>query len=110
GGQSYGGRQATMLAADEPALVDPLLLLSYPLYPPGKPGRLRTEHFSRLKIPAIFVHGTADPFGSVAELREAVALIPAPTQVLPVERAGHDLRRGRFDLAVVAAALQQRSV
>jgi uncharacterized protein len=108
GGQSYGGRQATLLAADEPNLVNGLLLFSYPLHPPGKPERLRTEHFPRLKIPAIFVHGTADPFGSIAELRAAVAIIPALAQVLPIERAGHDLRRGRFDLAaVVAAALQQ---
>jgi uncharacterized protein len=108
GGQSYGGRQATLLAADEPDLVNGLLLFSYPLHPPGKPERLRTEHFPRLKIPAIFVHGTADPFGSIAELRAAVAIIPALAQVLPIERAGHDLRRGRFDLAaVVAAALQQ---
>jgi uncharacterized protein len=108
GGQSYGGRQATLLAADEPDLVNGLLLFSYPLHPPGKPERLRTEHFPRLKIPAIFVHGTADPFGSIAELRAAVAIIPALAQVLSIERAGHDLRRGRFDLAaVVAAALQQ---
>jgi uncharacterized protein len=109
GGQSYGGRQATMLAADEPGLVEALLLFSYPLHPPGKPERLRTEHFPRLRIPALFVQGTADPFGSIAELRQAVSLIPAPVQVMPIERAGHDLRRGRLDLgAVVAAALAQR--
>jgi predicted alpha/beta-hydrolase family hydrolase len=108
GGQSYGGRQATMLAADEPGLVEALLLFSYPLHPPGKPDRLRTEHFPRLRIPALFVHGTADPFGAIGELHLAVALIPAPTRVMPVERAGHDLRRGRFDLAaVVAASLEQ---
>ncbi len=108
GGQSYGGRQATMLAADDPQLVDSLLLFSYPLHPPGKPERLRTEHFPRLRIPALFVQGTADPFGSIAELRQAVSLIPAPVQVMQIEGAGHDLRRGRFDLgAVVAAALAQ---
>ena len=108
GGQSYGGRQATLLAADEPELVQALLLFSYPLHPPGKPERLRTEHFPRLRVPALFVHGTADPFGSIAELRAGVALIPAPTQIMPIEHAGHDLRRGRFDLgAVVAAALEQ---
>src|SRR6266702_3732244 len=65
GGQSYGGRQATMLAADEPRLVEALLLFSYPLHPPGKTDRLRTEHFPRLRIPALFVQGTADPFGSI---------------------------------------------
>ena len=108
GGQSYGGRQATLLAADVPELVQALLLFSYPLHPPGKPERLRTEHFPRLRAPALFVHGTADPFGSIAELRAAVDLIPAPTQIMPIERAGHDLRRGRFDLgAVAAAALEQ---
>jgi len=106
GGQSYGGRQATMLAADEPGMVESLLLFSYPLHPPGKPERLRTEHFPRLRVPVLFVHGTADPFGSVAELRLAVSAIPAPTHVMPIEGAGHDLRRGRFDLgAVVTAAL-----
>src|SRR5438309_9864164 len=68
GGQSYGGRQATMLAADEPRLVEALLLFSYPFHPPGKPERLRTEHFPHLRTPALFVHGTADPFGSIAEL------------------------------------------
>jgi predicted alpha/beta-hydrolase family hydrolase len=104
GGQSYGGRQATMLAADEPGVVGALLLFSYPLHPPGKPERLRAEHFPRLHVPALFVHGTADPFGTIAELRASVSTIPAPTQVMPIEKAGHDLRRGRFDLAAVVAA------
>jgi predicted alpha/beta-hydrolase family hydrolase len=108
GGQSYGGRQATLLAADEPELARGLLLFSYPLHPPWKPERLRTEHFPRLTTPALFVHGTADPFGSIAELRLAVAMIPAPTRVLPVERAGHDLRRGRFDLDAVVAATREQ--
>ena len=107
GGQSYGGRQATMLAADEPGLVAGLLLFSYPLHPPGRPERLRTGHFALLRVPCVFVHGTADPFGAIAELEAAVALIPARTQVIVIERAGHDLRRGRIDLsAVVAAAME----
>jgi hypothetical protein len=105
GGQSYGGRQATILAAGEPGTADALLLFSYPLHPPGKPERLRAEHFSRLVTPALFVSGTADPFGSPDELRSALALIPAPTGIIAIDRAGHDLRRGRFDLAEVAAAL-----
>jgi predicted alpha/beta-hydrolase family hydrolase len=104
GGQSYGGRQATLLAADEPGLVSGLLLFSYPLHPPGKPDRLRTQHFPRLRVPALFVQGTADPFGSIAELSAAISLILAATCLLPIEAAGHDLRRGRFDLATVVAA------
>jgi predicted alpha/beta-hydrolase family hydrolase len=104
GGQSYGGRQATMLAADEPELAAALLLFSYPLHPPGKPERLRIEHFPRLRVPALFVQGTADSFGSIAEMSAAIAVIPAATQLMPIDGAGHDLRRGRFDLATVAAA------
>jgi len=105
GGQSYGGRQATMLAAEAPGTADGLLLFSYPLHPPGRPDRLRTEHFPRLAVPALFVQGTADPFGSIAELEAAVTLIPAPTRLIAIDGAGHDLRRGRFDLAALVPAL-----
>jgi uncharacterized protein len=104
GGQSYGGRQATILAADEPGLVAGLLLFSYPLHPPGRPERLRTEHFPRIAVACLFVQGSADPFGTPAELRAAIAAIPAATTVIEVAGAGHDLRRGRFDLAPVVAA------
>jgi predicted alpha/beta-hydrolase family hydrolase len=108
GGQSYGGRQATMLAAESPGLIEGLLLFSYPLHPPGRPERLRTEHFPRIGVPALFVHGAADPFGTIDELRSALALIPAPTRLMPVDGAGHDLRRGRLDWpAIVAAAHEQ---
>jgi predicted alpha/beta-hydrolase family hydrolase len=107
GGQSYGGRQASMLAADEPDIAAALLLLSYPLHPPGKPAQLRTQHFPRLRMPAIFVQGTADPFGSIAELDAAVRAIPAPHRLLPVESAGHDLKRGRFDLTTIVDAVRQ---
>jgi uncharacterized protein len=107
GGQSYGGRQATMLAADEPDLVRALLLFSYPLHPPGRPERLRTEHFSRLSVPCLFVQGSADPFGTTEELLSAIAAIPAPAELMPIAGAGHDLKAGRFDFApVVAAALR----
>lgn len=102
GGQSYGGRQATMLCADEPDVAQGLVLFSYPLHPPGRPERLRAGHFPKLRVSALFVHGDRDPFGAIPELRTAIAAIPAPTRVFPVEAAGHDLRRGRFDLAAVA--------
>jgi hypothetical protein len=91
GGHSYGGRQASMLCAAEPGLVDRLLLLSYPLHPPQRPGDLRTAHFPNLATPALFVHGTRDGFGSVDELAAALKLIPAPTKLLPITRAGHEL-------------------
>jgi uncharacterized protein len=105
GGQSYGGRQATMLAADEPEIASALLLFSYPLHPPGKPDRPRTEHFPRLRVPAVFVHGTSDPFGSIEALQSAVSLIPAPAEIIPIAGAGHDLKRGRFEFGPVVAAM-----
>jgi uncharacterized protein len=104
GGQSYGGRQGSMLATEQPGLTERLLLLSYPLHPPGKPSQLRTAHFADLRTPAVFVHGTVDPFGSIAELQSALTLIPAPTKLLPIDRAGHDLKRGAIDLGAVVAA------
>jgi uncharacterized protein len=100
GGQSYGGRQSSILAAETPTLADRLLLLSYPLHPPGKPAQLRTAHLSMLHTPALFVHGSRDPFGTFDELKSAMALIPAPVQLLEIEGAGHDL--GRNHAAVAA--------
>jgi len=91
GGHSYGGRQASMLAASEPGLVDQLLLLSYPLHPPQRPSELRTGHLPGLKTPAMFVHGTRDGFGSIDEMVAALKLIPARTVLLPVTGAGHEL-------------------
>jgi len=93
GGHSYGGRQTAMAAAEHPGLADGLLLLSYPLHPPHRPEQKRTAFFPDLRTPALFVHGTADPFASPEELREAMALIPARTDLLLVEGAGHDLKR-----------------
>ena len=91
GGHSYGGRQATMLCAAEPRLVSGLLLLSYPLHPPRKPEQLRVQHLPNLRTPSLFVHGTRDPFGSVEEMTKALQLIPAKTELMRVEGAGHDL-------------------
>ena len=91
GGHSYGGRQSTMLCTEEPNLVEGLLLLSYPLHPPRKPDRLRTQHLPNLRTPSLFVEGDRDPFGSIEEMDAALKLIPAKTQLLKVEGAGHDL-------------------
>ena len=91
GGHSYGGRQASMLAAAEPGLVDHLLLLSYPLHPPKRPSDLRTAHFPLLQTPALFVHGSRDGFGSIEEMRAALNLVPVRTELLPVDGSGHEL-------------------
>jgi predicted alpha/beta-hydrolase family hydrolase len=99
GGHSYGGRQASIVAAETPGLVERLLLLSYPLHPPGKPAQLRTAHFAQLQTPTLFVHGSRDPFGSLEELQEAIALIPAETRLIELERAGHELGHDHTGLA-----------
>jgi predicted alpha/beta-hydrolase family hydrolase len=91
GGHSYGGRQASMLCAEQPELVSGLLLLSYPLHPPRKPDQLRTQHLFNLRVPTLFVHGTRDPFGTLGEIESVLKLIPARTKLFPIENAGHDL-------------------
>jgi predicted alpha/beta-hydrolase family hydrolase len=111
GGHSYGGRQASILGAEDPSVARALLLLAYPLHPPKRPGELRVSHFPNLRTPALFVHGTADPFGSVAELRGALTLIPAPTTLHLEPGVGHDLgaaQRSRAALSDLAARIAER--
>ncbi len=98
GGHSYGGRQASILASEDPGIADALLLLSYPLHPPRKPDQLRTVHFDQLVIPSFFIHGKNDPFGSVSEMLQALPLIPAKTELSVVEGAEHGLSNGAFDI------------
>lgn len=102
GGHSYGGRQATMLVAEDAALADALLVLSYPLRPPRRPGQDRTAHFARLTTPALFVHGSRDAFGSPADVRTALALIPARTSLLEITGAAHDLGGAKKAMSVAA--------
>ena len=73
------------------AIAHGLLLLSYPLHPPGKPERARTAHLPGIRVPVLFVHGERDPFGSIAEIEAARALITAPTSLMVVPRAAHAL-------------------
>lgn len=91
-GHSYGGRQASMLAAEDPALARSLLLLSYPLHPPRRPDQPRTKHFPELRTPSLFVHGSRDPFGSPAEMEAALSLLPVAGRLIVVDGAGHELK------------------
>ncbi|QCB51009.1 alpha/beta fold hydrolase [Rhodococcus sp. PAMC28707] len=99
GGHSYGGRQASMLVAEKPELVDGLILMSYPLHPPGKPEKARTAHLPQLRTRTMFVHGTKDPFGSPAELSDAIASVPAHTATIEISGAGHDLSAEKYGVA-----------
>jgi uncharacterized protein len=119
GGQSYGGRQASMLLAEDgktlttedaevhrgtataenqsvraylrDTRVNGLLLLSYPLHPPARPEQPRTQHLPMIHVPTLFVQGTKDPFATIEEIEGARKLIPAKTDLLQVDSAGHDL-------------------
>ena len=90
GGQSYGGRQASMLLAEE-SVADGLLLFSYPLHAPGKPDQPRIQHLPQIKVPAMFVHGAHDPFGTIEEIESARKLISGQTRLLAILGVGHDL-------------------
>jgi predicted alpha/beta-hydrolase family hydrolase len=98
GGRSMGGRVCSLAVGDGlPAAA--LILISYPLHPPGRPERPRTEHFPRLTLPCLFVSGTRDTFGTPEELTAATATIPGPVTHHWIEGKGHGLRG--CDAAVV---------
>ena len=102
GGRSFGGRMCSMAVAEgHPAAG--LVLLSYPLHPPGKPDRLRTEHFPALTPPCLFVSGENDPFGRPDEFADAVAAIPGPVTQVWVP-GGHDPRNADAAIAAAVAA------
>ncbi len=102
GGHSYGGRQASMLVAEDSEVADGLLLSSYPLHPPGRPERMRTEHLPEIAVPTLIVHGTRDPFATSDELADAVGLFTAPVQVVEVV-APHDLKPDKTGVAELTA-------
>jgi predicted alpha/beta-hydrolase family hydrolase len=102
GGHSYGGRMTSMAIADDGVAVDLLTLSSYPLHPPGKPERARTEHLPRIGVPTVFVHGTADPFGGIDELAVAANLVGGPTELVEITGARHDLASKTLDVAKLA--------
>jgi predicted alpha/beta-hydrolase family hydrolase len=110
GGHSYGGRQTSMAVADDGLAVDALTLFSYPLHPPGKPDRARTEHLPRIEVPTVFTHGTSDPFASIEELRAAATLIAAPTEIVEVTGARHDLGSKTLDVPMLAVDAALRLV
>jgi uncharacterized protein len=110
GGHSYGGRQTSMVVAAGEVPVDVLTLFSYPVHPPGKPERPRTEHLPDIRVPTVFTHGTSDPFGTPGELRDAAALIAAPTEVVEITGARHDLRSKTLDVPALAVGAALRLV
>ncbi|MCA1657005.1 MAG: dienelactone hydrolase [Actinobacteria bacterium] len=100
GGRSFGGRMCSMAVAEGLAAAG-LVLVSYPLHPPGRPEMARVEHLPLLDLPCLFVSGTRDAFATPAELEQATAAIPGPVNHVWIEGGGHGLA-GR-DQPVAAA-------
>jgi predicted alpha/beta-hydrolase family hydrolase len=97
GGRSMGGRIASMVAADADASgavprLGGLVLICYPLHPPGKPEQLRVDHLRAIDVPCLFVSGTKDPFGSPEELLAWTPTISAPVEHVWIDGGRHDLR------------------
>jgi predicted alpha/beta-hydrolase family hydrolase len=102
GGRSFGGRMCSMAVADGLAVAG-LALISYPLHPPGKPDRLRVEHFGGLDVPCLFVSGRRDAFATPEELERETAAIPGPVTVELVD-GDHSLRKSEERAAEIVAA------
>ena len=108
GGRSMGGRMCSMAVAggDEigaPLPAAALVLISYPLHPPGKPDKLRVEHLPRLTVPCLFIHGTNDTFGSPDELQQFTATIPGDVTDVWMQRKGHDLKGCDAEIAAAVS-------
>lgn len=102
GGRSLGGRMCSMaVAGGLPALG--LVLVSYPLHPPGRPEKLRTEHLPQLGVPCLFVSGTRDAFATVDELEAASALVAGPVTHVWLDGGDHGLRRRDAEVAAAVA-------
>ncbi len=104
GGRSMGGRVCSLAVADGLPAAG-LVLVAYPLHPPGRPEKLRAAHLSRLEVPCLFVSGTRDPFATPDELAHHTATIPGPVTLHPVDGKRHDLagRRTEAEVAAVVA-------
>jgi predicted alpha/beta-hydrolase family hydrolase len=102
GGRSMGGRMCSMAVADGLAAAA-LVLVSYPLHPPGRPDKPRTEHLSKITVPCLFVAGTRDAFGTPDELEGATASIPGEVTHHWIDGGDHSLRRRDNEVAEVVA-------
>lgn len=102
GGRSMGGRICSMAVADG-LEARALVLISYPLHPPGKPETMRTEHLPRLNVPCLFVSGTRDAFGTPDELEAATKTIPGDVTHVWIEGGDHGLRRKDDQVAEIVS-------
>ena len=103
GGRSMGGRMCSIAAA-EGLITAGLALMSYPLHPPGRPDKLRVDHFPQIAVPALFVSGTRDAFGSPEEFDHHVKAIPGPTTLSWIDGGDHGMKKHDAVVAQVVVA------
>lgn len=105
GGRSMGGRMCSMAVTDhdDPLAVAGLVLVSYPLHPPKKPGNLRTAHLPDVRVPTLCVSGTRDDFGTPEELLTEFAVVPGPVEWHWIGNARHELARKDEEVARIVA-------
>ena len=104
GGKSMGGRIATQVAAADPQLpVTGLVLLGYPLHPPGRPTERRDKHLPAIARPMLFVQGTRDAFGTPDELAPILGTLRPVPAVHVVAQGDHSFKLSKKDPAAQAA-------
>jgi len=113
GGRSMGGRMTSMVAADVDgggavARLAGLVLICYPLHPPGKPENLRVEHLADISVPCLFISGTNDPFGSPDELTAWTSTMQAPVEHVWIDGGRHDLKGADAAIADAVAEFVDR--
>jgi predicted alpha/beta-hydrolase family hydrolase len=92
GGKSMGGRIASQVAASQPAAIDGLVFLGYPLHPPGRLDKLRSEHLPKINVPMLFVQGSRDAFGTKQEIDTLIKKLKLPAELYSIEGGDHSLK------------------
>src|SRR5688572_3299992 len=92
GGKSMGGRIASQVAAQNGEHIDGLVFLGYPLHPPGRPEKQRSEHLPKIKAPMLFVQGSRDAFGTKEEIAAIIKKLKLPATLYAVEGGDHSLK------------------
>lgn len=92
GGKSMGGRIASQVAASQPADIDGLVFLGYPLHPPGRPDKMRSEHLPKIKAPMLFIQGSRDAFGTKTEIETIIKKLKLPAELYSIEGGDHSFK------------------
>jgi len=111
GGKSMGGRIASQVAASHADNIDGLVFLGYPLHPPGRPDKLRSDHLPKINAPMLFVQGARDAFGTKQEIESIIKKLKLPAELYSIEGGDHSLkvskRNGASQQEVYAMAMDQ---